>query len=231
MNKKKLSALASNYLFAILCGSNVCADICPSDFYVGFYVLKTSFSTKAGYGSNVFAKNPTAFNAFVGYKLPRNFFVEAGYEWTGKKGRTVDDVDVSTLPGITELPAGLANIPIQTKVKIKSPYIGVGLSYPISFVNNTVISGLVGLSRTKIKAELNDLFTNDNAFGGVFAKSKTTPMFKIILCHNVSKSLGIRFSATWHKLTNFKILDQNEFLEIKMKNGYAFGLGVSYSFY
>lgn len=227
---RKILAIAPGCLAAMLYGGNLLADL--SNVYVGLDVLKTNYSTKSGYGSNVFGKDPMALNAFVGYKLPNNFFIEAGYERAKSKSRTAM-IDIGYLPGVyPSIPLGMADMNVGTKIKIEHPYVGIGISYPLSFVNNTTVSGLVGLSDTKVKAQLNNI--NNASYERNFSKRKINPILKASLNHNISNKLEVRFTATWHKLTNFKIKTTelpNGLMELRMKNGYAIGAGIIYNFY
>ncbi len=227
---RKILAIAPGCLAAMLYGGNLLADL--SDVYVGMDLLKTNYATKDRYGSNVFAKNPMAFNAFVGYKLPHNLFIEAGYERSKSKSRTVNGVDWGDLPGAyPSIPRGLATMNVETRIKIEHPYVGIGISCPLSFVNNTTVSGLVGLSSTRLRANLNDI--DDHSNDSSFSKRKVNPLVKASLNHSISNSFDVHFTASWHKLTNFKLKTEqapNGPLELRMKNGYAFGLGLTYYF-
>lgn len=223
--KKTRKIFAVPCLAALLCGGNVVAAV--SDLYVGLDVLKTTYATKEGYGSNVFAKNPTAFNAFVGYRLPRNFFVEAGYEWTGNRGKTTNTT-VENLPGYVGPSNAILISNVTSNIKITSPYFGVGISCPISSLKNTKVAGLIGMSATKLSASLNP-GTERN-----FVKRKINPMLKASIEHNFTNLLGLRFTATWRQLNSFKLKSKespNSFAEVRMKDGYNFGIGIVYSFY
>lgn len=232
-------AAVSNCLVAMLYGGNLLAD--RSNVYVGLDILKTNYATQDRYGSNVFAKAPIAFNAFVGYKLPRNFFVEAGYERTKSKNRTARIGEGDYYPGGT-IPYDPGRYEIyKTKLKLEYPYLGFGFNcYPFQNFTNTYFSALFGFSVTKANGELN--YIDDDLPGlpapaiiaaeyRTFKKNKIMPMFKVGINHNFSEKFGVRFTGTWHKLTTFKIKSAEGpiFAQLRFKNGYAFGLGLFYS--
>jgi hypothetical protein len=228
-NIKKALVIASGFLLTMLLSETIWAA--SSDFYVGLDLLKTNYSTKEGYGRNVFAKNPTAFNAFVGYKLPRDFFVEAGYETTGTKKRTENGIDVADNPGILGTVARGNTSDVFTKIKIEYQYFGVGIAHPVSLFTNTKISGLMGLSITRVKALFDDL--QDDELDRSFVKRKTSPVLKVSLNHSLFDKFEMSFTTIWHGMTNFKIKSEESPTgpsELRIKNGYAVGIGVIYSF-
>ena len=210
-----------------------------SDLYVGLDVLKTTYATKDGHGSNVFAKNPTAFNAFIGYKLPRNFFVEAGYEWTKSKNR-VAKVNAGEYFLGTELGGWMTT---SSTIKKQLPYLGVGINYQIPQLSNTSLFALAGISKVKIKAtykvigDIDDETPTQNSIDDsnrTFKKNKIAPMLKLGINHKFSQNIGIHFVGTWYKLKNVTL---NKPLErpsstskIYLKNTYSVGVGASYYF-
>ena len=202
------------------------------NLYVGLDVLQTNYSTKEGYGRNVFAKNPMAYNVFVGYKLPRDFFVEAGYESTGTKKRSESGVKLRDFPGVLDPTLNGVPYTVNTKIQVEHPYFGVGVAYPISVFKNTSISGLIGVTATKIKAQM-DYSSNGGRIPTLsFIKRKIAPTVKLNLNHDFTSHFGVRFNVAWHRLTNFECKDDvHPVYRIKMKDGYAVGVGVIYSFF
>ena len=130
-------------------------------FSVGLDVLTTSHTTKDNYGSNIFGKNPTAFNAYMGYQLPYNAFLELGYETTNYKKRTDWIMPGDYYPG-SSVPNVAPNADqFNTKFKIQAPYLGAGFNFsPFACTSNLGFFAMAGLSVTKINAEMNFLADN-----------------------------------------------------------------------
>jgi opacity protein-like surface antigen len=231
---QKIIIILSSFLTTILGSTSVLAQQYyskeKSNYYLGLDILQTNYSTTDGYGRNIFAKNPLSFNFFLGYRFKENFFLEAGYETTGTKERTIGGVNYGTLPGMLNRIIG-GSYTINTKIKLEHPYIGVGFEHSVPFFTGTSAFGLIGISATKIKASL--IGDNINMPCRSFNKRKVSPILKAGLQHDFTRNFGMHFIIAWHKLTNFK-LKSNELpssvIEIRMKDGYTCGVGAIYSF-
>jgi hypothetical protein len=230
-------------LLILLYSSILLAD--AANFYVGLDFLKTNYSTQEGYGKNVFGKNPTALNAFVGYNLPKNLFLEVGYEWNRSKNNTVKlEEGEQVLPGVLndiELP-GAYDI-TRTVIKKKLPYFGIGAKYILSDFSKTSISILAGVSIVNVKSYF-EIIGNDliNTFPQsaiddsrkIFNKRKISPLLKLLVQQQLSNNFELRLTNTWYKLNNFKIrgvdnTGEETIAEIRLKNGYSFGVGIVYN--
>jgi len=241
---RKILTVASGCLAATLYGGNLLAEPYKyadlSNLYVGVDALQTNYATKDNYGSNVFGKNPAALNAFVGYKLPYNLFVEAGYEQSKSKERTVRLEEGDYLLGTIIDPGDW--VITSSKTKIQFPYLGAGFNYFMPNFPKTSFSVLVGCSVIKIRAEYKVI--SEQAVPNptpeyiettrrTFSKNKLSPLFRVGVNHKISNKFGVRLHYTFHKLNNFKIKTEQSAIsdaEMRLKNRDTFGVGVIYTF-
>ena len=240
LKNNKLVNLSTAVVCLVLSNELLACSIDMTNVYVGLDVAKTNYTTQELYGSNTFAKNPTAFNAFVGYNLPKNFSLEAGYESRPTKTRqTVLTGGRDVWPGNVLVTPGTTTYNIDAKTNEQLPYMGLSASYSPNRSPNTFFSALVGASLVKIKASY-----AITAIAGVpltatlidasrinFTKKKVAPVVKLSVNHIFSNNVGVRATGTWHRLNNFKInSNENSSYQIRPKNSLAFGLGVFYQF-
>ena len=234
---RKILAIAPGCLAAMLYGGNLLADL--SDVYVGMDLLKTNYSTKSGYGSNVFGKDPVATNFFVGYKLPHNLYLELGYERTKSKKRSTRVDGNDSLPGDSDtlLAGGYIYLDVSSKIKVEHPYLGLGINYNLLSFPKITLSALAGVALTKLQAQYiipDDAgvpFPNGPVYTN-YSKRALTPLLKIGANYQFSHHVSMRFSGEWHRMSNFKIkAAENPDYEIRAKNNsFATGVGIVYSF-
>ncbi len=232
--KNSLILLLGGVITMLSCGSIFALE--QSNFFVGLDVLKTNYSTKSGYGSNVFGKDPVAANLFVGYKLPHNLYLELGYERTKSKRRSTRAEAGDYLPGGTLLIPGEWT-DFNSKIKVEHPYLGLGINYNLVAFPKIILSALAGLSITKVKAsytipEDDQVIYNPPIYRS-FSKRSLIPLLKIVASYKISQHVSMRITGEWHKMSKFKIKPDQQTTapcEIRVKNGSTAGVGFVYLF-
>lgn len=216
---------------------NQVADQMCSSFYVGADLAKSNLKFKNGYGANIFAKNPTEGSLFLGTKFTEHFGVEAGYTEQFKKKRTATIGAGDNLPGQPQQTAGQFLI-TTSDIKGHHPYIGISINQ--TFTNNDAysVAALIGVSISKIIAEFK-VTTSD--FGALtpaevinntssFSKTKAVPMIKLSAARSFNKSVSAHIFGVWKNLSKIKMqAKQFQTVNIRLKDGYSLGLGLTFS--
>ena len=234
IKKKVLNLLGLG--IAVLGCTTVVAE--QGDFWAGLDVLQTNYKMKDGYGANVFGKNPVSTNLFVGYDLPRNFYLEGGYESHKSKKSSVRLDGSESLPGnvstITEL-GFLNNIDVTSKFNVEHPYLAIGIRPSFLYYKNVSVQVLAGISLSEIKAQYSIIAENNgNTFESInrfFTKRKAIPLIKAGLNYQLSENIAMRLNWSWYNTSRFKISEDNGSpIEIRAKNSFSTGLGLNYLF-
>ena len=210
-----------------------------SNLYLGLDALETRHAMQKDYGYEFFSKNPDLLNAFIGYNLPNQFFLEAGCT-IGENQKRLPNLQTGNniAPGIFySIPAD-SFINIFSKNKTQFTSFGLGRSFAIEQLQYTRISLLFGFSLIKIKA--NYVRTGTTTFPSptqdqinssriTFDKHSGAPLFRLAINQQVHEDFDLRFSWTWTKSNNIQILsEQSQMINIRLKNSSAIGVGFVY---
>ena len=198
--------------------------------YIGAEAIKTNQNYKSGFGRNIFAKNPQDYSVFVGSKFYKQFGAELGYEFAPSKSKSVT-LPVGSLAtgGSTAL---VTNTAFNSKIKATHPYLGIFGEYDHHFahVGKVKFQAMLGASVSRVKAS----YTATAAGATVvrnFSKSKVVPMVKLGATFRATDRVGIRVSANYRNTSSLKaVAKENALLNLKLKDTFGVGLGVTYSF-
>lgn len=212
------------------------ADSLQSNFYIGVDAAKSFMKFKGGFGENVFAKNPYELTVSAGTKFSDMFGVEAGYTHQLQRKREVTLSGSESLPGIAGT-LGATN-KVRSKIRARHPYLGVFVDQPI-IDDKTKIAALFAISLSRIKAE-HEVFE----VGGVtlsaaqiaglkrtYKKTKAVPMIRLSASHDINERVAVRAFGLWRNMSRFKIKSSEPSVngaEVRLKNSYSFGLGLTY---
>ncbi len=200
--------------------------------YLGVEVIQTNQDYKTGFGDNLFKTNPQNYSVFGGFNFWRCLGLEAGYEFQPRRSFG------STTLGTGSVIAGGAPIagPVvfNSYIENQDPFLGI-----FADTDKKVGSGkmnfkaLVGFSVTTVKANYT---ITDNIGLAVnlprdFKKTRAVFMAKLTSSYIFCNNVGVRLSLNYRNMAAFKInANQAPDRQIKLKDMFGVGLGLTYSF-
>lgn len=224
--------------YALLCSLTTTALASSSSFftmpYLGIEAIQTNQNYKQGYGKDVYRRNPQDYNAFLGFKISRSIGIEGGYEFQPKVGKTVTLSAGQYEPGRSVIVLPTSNVRMNSHIAGYHPYLALFVEADQSITSHAKIKlqGMLGVSYSHIKAQ--DVVQSINGIPlnivNNYSKYKFIPMAKITATHNLNNNLGIRLSLNYHNFDKFNINASNGGQgEIKLKDTFGVGLGLTYS--
>lgn len=200
--------------------------------YIGAEAIQTNQNYKSGWGKNVFRKDPMDYSFFAGSKFYKNFGAEIGYEFAPNR-KTTKVFPVGSL--VTAGTPSESAATLASQIKATHPYLGLFAEYDhhFSHIGKIKLQAMLGASATRINARYTVL-TNaglNTSIGRDFTKTKIVPMVKLSATYMATDRFGVRLSANYRNTASFKShAKENTALQLRMKDTFGVGLGVTYSF-
>lgn len=203
--------------------------------YVGVEVIQTNQDYKSGFGKDVFKKNPQYYNIFAGFKFSCHFGAEAGYDFQPRRNKVTTLGPGQSTPGGAVIASG-DSVGTNANIKGEHPYLGLfgEIDQSYSWVRKMKYQALIAASFSHISA--NETITSvngspTNTFTS-YSKSRVVPMVKLSATGSMTDHLGLRVSLNYLNLSEFKIrADQGGTAQIKLKDSWGIGVGLTYSFF
>ena len=199
--------------------------------YLGVEVIQTNQQYKAGYGDNVFKKNPQNYSVFAGFNFYKMLGLEAGYEFQPRRSK-----DGISLPEGSVIGGSMISEQsvFNSYIENNNPYLGIFADTDKKIGTGKMnFKALLGLSVTTVK----DNYTAVDTLGVAiniprdFKKTKAVFMAKLTSSYIFANNVGIRLSLNYRNMSSFKInAKQNAERQIQLKDMFGVGLGLTYSF-
>jgi hypothetical protein len=237
MNFKLLSAMA---LFSLAPLAVASPWFKKHDCYIGAEAIQTNQKYVKQFGDKIFTKNTADYNLFVGLNFKHNFGLEAGFEFQPNRDRLYTIVAGDSLPGGATLISGDLSV-VQSTIKASHPYLGLFAErkYTVHTIGQIRLHALLGVSVSRVQAfnavlanQLGALTTSVyNASIRTYAKTKIVPIVKIAGTYFATDHIGVRLSANYRNMRNFKIKSgqvTSPQSELRLKDNFGIGLGLVY---
>lgn len=228
--KKILSAVAITAFAPVVLANGIDYIQKP---YVGFEVIQTNQQYKAGYGDNLFKKNPQNYSFFAGFNFWKALGLELGYEFQPSRSKYNISIPIgSVIAGGNPTEAG--TMVFNSYIENQNPYLGL-----FADTDKKVGSGklnfkaLVGFSVTTVKSNYTVTKNVDDQVNTPrdFKKTKAVFMAKLASSYIFANNVGIRLSLNYRNMSAFKInAKQAPARQIQLKDMFGIGLGLTYSF-
>lgn len=230
--KTKLSLLASLLSIASYSHASNNNNFNTST-YLGLNAVYSSTKFKKDYGNNIFSnKGAPGLNFFVGHMFNDNWGAEIGYEFYKDMKRTETVAAGNTVAGTFLDPLHVDWFSYKTLVKQRHLYLG-GLAKTNFFDDNNFISLMLGVSSSDIKNRYN-IFKSEAGPQDdtrTFAATKLIPIARISIERKFNEKFRLQGLVGWKNTSKFKLKSEENSIstpEIRLKDTFSFGLGVSY---
>lgn len=228
-----------NKLIGVIALSAIAASAQAASFadapYVGVEAIQTNQDFKNGFGKKVFKKNPMDYSVFGGFKFHKQFGVEAGYEFQPNKNNRPLLGAGDRIPGAPSALTSAARV--ESAYQTRHTYLGLFGEHKVA--QRLKLQGLIAFSVSHVKARTGVLTSGGAtltlaqyaSFVAKYSKTKVVPMAKVSATYMVTDHVGLRASATYRNMSAFKIKAASENAqEIRLKDSWGAGLGVTYNF-
>lgn len=206
--------------------------------YIGADIQERRMDFKGGFGDNLLYRTAPQGNFYAGFRFNDYMGLEAGYESTKTRSRTVTLTAGEIAAGAPILPAGSPAI-FRSKIKIHGPHVDLVGFLPICEVCCPFdILGSIGIARLKAEAERTTVAMGPLAQPGTtrtLSTSKTVWRFAAGLQYNWTDHLGLRATINWVD-TGKLVLSATDNIagrvvpEIKPKVSTVYGFGALWQF-
>jgi opacity protein-like surface antigen len=204
--------------------------------YVGADVQMRRMDFKGGFGDNLLQHHSPQGNIYAGLKLNEMAGIEAGYEATTTRTRTVTLTTGDVVNGAT-LSAPMSPAVFKSKAKIKGPHIEAVGYYSFQEVSPLQLIGTAGVSVFKATAERRTISTA--GFPGrttrKLVQHKTVLRLTGGLQYALDENWFARLTVGWVNTSKMTIYAKdgvvsNTHPAIKPKNSTVYGLGMGWIF-
>lgn len=204
---------------------------------------------KGGLGENIFKHNSPQANAYVGLNFNDYFGIQAGYEVSSRRAKTVTlippfvSAGVNVTPGVNPFTGRplVSSVEYTSISRIKGPHVDLVGYLPLSFCNpcRIALTGSVGLAHLRVAARRQVTAVNGGAPIGTnnpsfFRGHKTVLRLMGGIQHYICDTVGVRATVTWEntsRFRNLKFTSLNGVSQIiKPKNSINYGLGLFVTF-
>ncbi|HSX20104.1 MAG TPA: outer membrane beta-barrel protein [Gammaproteobacteria bacterium] len=204
--------------------------------YVGAEIIQTNQNYKYGFGKDVFVKNPQEYNFFAGFRFSDYFGLEGGYEFQPRRSKNVTLVAGQVPPGGDVIEQG-SSFSLTSQIKGYHPYLGVfaELDQCAPRIGKIKYQALVAAAFSTITA-LDSVYAVDGTpltpRVATYHKYRTGVLVKLAAGHTFRNHIGARVSVQYRNDSIFQIhSEQPGTAEIKLKDTWGVGLGLTYSFF
>ncbi len=207
--------------------------------YVGLDAQGRHVAFDNRFGNNLFKKDYPQGNAYVGFKFTRCFGLEFGYEWTKRMHR-----QVSLNSNEFSLGAPLAGLPAPTTIKSKAKFDGwhanlVGF-LPITDDCCTELFGSVGIVQLRAFFERRTISNGtgplNNGLGFIthLRDNRTLARANLGIQTKIVDAFGLRASIGWENTSKIRPFATNSdapsITQVKARDSFIYGIGISYTF-
>jgi hypothetical protein len=207
---------------------------------IGVEAIQDFQKYKANFGDVVFKKNPQEYGIFGGFKFSKHFGIELGYDAQPSKGQNINIVPGESLPGGAIVSAG-NSLSVESWVRANHGYLGLFAEKKCHFsgFGKMKFQALIAASVTGIKARHATLATGVGVNSQAqyqasvrhYRKTRVVPMVKLSATYMVTDAVGVRLSGNYRNMSAFKVNAKENFAnQLKFKDSFGVGLGLSYTF-
>lgn len=207
------------------------------DVYVGGDAQIRRMGFKGGYGENLLNKHSPQGNIYGGVNLNENFALEAGYESTISRSKTVVLVNGQVVNGM-HVPPHLSPIVLKSKSKIKGFHFDLLGFYDLSETSPWRIFASLGFCEMKGTVERVTLAAGPHGAPGrtrTFCKRHTALRLGTGMQYRLNECLSFRGSVNMvrtGKMT-INVSDAHQSIHVpvfKPRDSLVFGVGALYNF-
>lgn len=205
--------------------------------YIGLDAQGRHVDFNNRFGGNVFKKDYPQGNLYFGTKLTQFFGLEAGYEWTKRMHRTVS---LGTSEAVFGVPVRATAAPstIRGKSKFDGWHANVIGFLPVTddcctelFASLGIVQMRAAFEGIAIAAGVDTIDPQESIF---FRQTKTIARANLGIQTKIVDAFGIRASIGWENTSRIRpfVNDIASPLatQIKVKDSFIYGLGISYTF-
>ncbi len=222
-------------VLAIVVTTTIPSAFALTPYYVGADAQMRRMDFKGGFGDNLLQHNSPQGNIYAGYKFNEMVGIEAGFEATTTRTRTVTLTTGDVVNG-TMLPSAASPAVFKSKAKIKGPHVEAVGYYSFHEAFPIQLIGSAGVSVFKATAERRTI----SMAGFPSATNRTLVQHKTVLRltgglqYTLDENWFARLTVGWVNTSKMTIYAKDNITistpETKPKNSTVYGLGMGWKF-